>query len=193
MQFVLFNVLSSFFTELFFFLFKFLSRWVWMPGFEKWSTGRCRTRHLTHLKMPSYRSTRWCTGTPTHDSSPPTSTSRSFTAARVPPPNPSPSLPPPPLLILHLQDWCQTISPLLSHSSSQYKTYQKLRFLLSSLLWIPDLSNYGQDFLVFSPTYPKFLVLFSVLSSFLFSSLLSSWLLLLSLFSLNLSFRSFSL
>lgn len=75
-------------------------RWVWTPGSERWSTGRCRTRRLTRSKTPSYRSTRWCTGTPTQDSSPPTSTSRWFTAARVPPPSPSPRPPPPPPLIL---------------------------------------------------------------------------------------------
>lgn len=75
-------------------------RWVWMLGFERWSTGRCRTQRLMPLKMPSYRSTRWCTGTPTHDSCPPTSTSRSFMAARVPPPSPSPTPTLPPLLNL---------------------------------------------------------------------------------------------
>lgn len=62
-----------------------------MPGFERWSTERCRTRHRTRLKTPSYRSTHWCTGTPTHDSCPLTSTSHSFTVAHVPPPNPSPT------------------------------------------------------------------------------------------------------
>lgn len=60
-----------------------------MPGFERWSTRRCRTQRLTRLKTPSCRSTHWCTGTPTPDSSPPTSTSRLFKAAHVPPLNPS--------------------------------------------------------------------------------------------------------
>ena len=64
-------------------------RWAWTPGFERWSTGRGRTRRLTCLKTPSSRSTLWCTGTPTHDSSPPASTGLSFRAARAPPPSPS--------------------------------------------------------------------------------------------------------
>lgn len=64
-------------------------RWVWMPGFERWSTKRCRTQHLTHSKMPSCKSTHWCTGTRTPDSSHPTFTSCLFKAARVLPPNPS--------------------------------------------------------------------------------------------------------
>lgn len=118
----------------------FPCRWVWTPGFERWSTGRCRTRRLKRLRTPSYRSTRWCTGTPTHDSSPPTSTSRSFTAARAPPPNPSPA--PPPLLVLRLRDRCQTIATLLSRSppsTKLSKNDQTTPRLLSSLLRMPNL------------------------------------------------------
>lgn len=151
-------------------------RWVWMLGFERWSTGRCRTRRHTPLKMRSCRSTHWCTGTPTHDSSPPTSISRLFTVAPVPPQSPSANS----LAsssILCSQDWClkhfTSSSPNLSssdHSILQFSslpTYSSSAHHLSSsfcsffLLFMPLLFICFNFFLIYLILFLSFVVTFS--------------------------------